>query len=255
VTDPYFDDGTVTLYIGDSRELIPELGLTADLIVADPPYGETSLAWDRWPEGWVQTATEAAKSMWCFGSMRMFGEHWAEFTAAWTYSHDVIWEKNMGSGFTRDRFRRIHEHALFWYRGKWSQRYHEAQRHVPPLGTALGRTRLGEAVRHIDSQGQHLGKLGHGEWVDDGKRLMPSVLRVRNLHQNGSIHPTEKPVDLLKPLIEYACPPGGLVLDPFAGSGSSLDAARQTGRRAIGIEINEAYAEKAARRLAQGVLT
>ena len=68
-----------------------------------------------------------------------------------------------------------------------------------------------------------------------------------------AIHPTEKPAGLLDPLIRYACPPGGLVIDPFAGSGSTLDTARCTGRRAIGIEADERYAELAARRLSQGV--
>jgi site-specific DNA-methyltransferase (adenine-specific) len=58
----------------------------------------------------------------------------------------------------------------------------------------------------------------------------------------------------LDPLIRYACPPSGLVLDPFAGSGSTLDAARQAGRRAIGIEAHEPYAEAAARRLDAFVL-
>jgi site-specific DNA-methyltransferase (adenine-specific) len=65
----------------------------------------------------------------------------------------------------------------------------------------------------------------------------------------GGWHPTEKPLGILDPLIRYACPPGGLVLDPFAGSGSTLDAARQSGRRAIGIEGREDYCEAAVRRL------
>ncbi|MHA6764765.1 DNA methyltransferase [Streptacidiphilus sp. PAMC 29251] len=55
-------------------------------------------------------------------------------------------------------------------------------------------------------------------------------------------------------MITYACPPGGLVLDLFAGSGSTLDAARQTGRRAVGIERHEPYIEAAAKRLQQSVL-
>jgi site-specific DNA-methyltransferase (adenine-specific) len=55
-------------------------------------------------------------------------------------------------------------------------------------------------------------------------------------------------------LIEYACPPGGQIIDPFAGSGSALEAARLSGRRAIGIERHEPYIEKAAQRLAQAPL-
>jgi site-specific DNA-methyltransferase (adenine-specific) len=82
---------------------------------------------------------------------------------------------------------------------------------------------------------------------------MTSVLPVRSMH-GSAIHPTEKPVGILAPLIRYACPPGGLVLDPFAGSGSTLDAARSSGRKAVGIEAREDYCEAIARRLSQGVL-
>ena len=256
VTEPYFDDGQVALYVGDVREVLPALGLTADLIVTDCPYGETSLKWDRWVDGWPALAAQHSRSMWCFGSMRMFGEHWGEFTAAkWRMSQDVIWEKNAGTGIHVDRFRRVHETALHWYTGRWSEIYKQPQRVERPIIQGHMRN-VGEQVQGADGRprGAHLGTVHlQTAWRETGTRLMTSVIRAKNL-RGLAIHPTEKPVDLLRPLIEYACPPGGLVLDLFAGSSAVLDAARQTGRRAIGIEANEAYAEKAARRLSQTAL-
>ncbi len=238
--EPYYSDGAVTLYRGDMREILPALG-EFDACVTDPPYGETSLAWDRWPGGWPGLVAQHTNSMWCFGSMRMFLERRDEFTG-WQMSQDVVWEKQAGSGFTADRFKRVHEHAIHWYRGSWSDVFHEAvTERVPSRQTS----------RRGANAADHRGKIGQRGEYDETTRLLRSVLRASNMNGRNPIHPTQKPLAVLAPLVEYSVPAGGLVLDPFAGSGSTLLTARSLGRRAIGIEANEEYCEKAAKRLSE----
>lgn len=233
------EEAGLALYVGDMREVLPALGLRADCVITDPPYSETSLAWDRWPDGWPALAATVASSMWCFGSMRMFLDRAGEF-ADWKLSQDIVWEKHNGSGFAADRFKRVHEIATHWYRGDWRGVHHEITRE---RGNPTKRS--GSAVRATTP---HTGRHYPHRSEDDGLRIPRSVFKVRSMH-GRALHPTEKPLGILAPLLEYACPEGGLVIDPFAGSGSTLDAARQSGRRAIGIEANEEYAEAAARRL------
>lgn len=248
MSEPYYADGQVTLYLGDCRDVLPTLGLSADLVLADPPYGETSLAWDTWPDGWLAAVAPIADSLWCFGSLRMYLKHTAEFaTAGWKLSHDVIWKKPRGGVAYPDRaVVRVHEQITHWYRGDWSQVHHEQQRqehHGPGKGT-IHRGETGPAWN--GSRRAH-------SWTDDGTRALPSVIECQTMRMRG-IHPTEKPSGLLEPLIAYGCPPGGLVVDPTAGSCSTLAVAASLGRRAVGIEGNEAIAEAAAKRLAQGSL-
>jgi site-specific DNA-methyltransferase (adenine-specific) len=245
--EPYYADDSATLYLGRFEEVLPQLNVQADLIVTDPPYGETSLEWDRWPDGWPSLAATYARSMWCFGSMRMFLDRRHEF-ADWRLSQDVVWEKNTGTGMATDRFARVHEHALHWYRGDWSTVHHETPR-----------IRIGNLHRVATkppgaAKAAHLGGVTKtSAWEDDGTRLAHSVFRVHGMHRRGN-HPTEKPTGVLEPLVEYGCPPGGLVLDIFAGGGSTLAAAKATGRRSVGIEAREEHCEAAAAKLSQGLL-
>lgn len=83
-----------------------------------------------------------------------------------------------------------------------------------------------------------------------GKDLCYCPIKVHK----GIDHPTPKPLGVTMWLIEQATEPGQIVLDPFAGSGTTLEAAKRLGRKAIGIEVEERYCEVAAKRLSQGAL-
>lgn len=87
------------------------------------------------------------------------------------------------------------------------------------------------------------------------RHLWSGLLRAgeENVALSEKLHPHQKPVNLLRFIIQYS-DTEGIVLDPFMGSGTTLRAAKDMGRKAIGIEIEEKYCEIAVKRLAQGVL-
>lgn len=240
MTKPYYQDDLVTLYHGDFRDHLDILATDRpDAIVTDPPYGETSLDWDVWPQGWPALAATLTDNLWCFGSFRMFHEQHAEF-ADWKLAQDTVWEKHNGSGFHNDRFKRVHEFAVQWYRGEWGHLYNEP----PKTADAV------KKVARAKKRPAHMGQIERTAYQseDGGDRIMRSVIKLRSMH-GKAINETEKPVQLVSQYITCSVPPGGLVVDLFAGSASTGIAARQLGRRAILFEKRESQCEKAAKRL------
>lgn len=244
---PYYEEDGITIYHGDCRKLMSEVAdIENTVVISDPPYGQTSLEWDRWDNWWLGLIPACIKSLWCFGSLRMFFEHGSDFRmGGWKLSQDLVWEKHNGSSFHSDRFRRVHESICHFYRGAWEELPH----YVPTTPDATART-----VRR-KMRPPHMGNIDEGHYTseDGGPRLMRSVIYSRSEH-GRAMHPTQKPVEIIKPLIQYGSHGDGIVVVPFAGSGSELIAAKELGRRAIGIEIEEKYCEIAAKRLAQKVL-
>lgn len=236
---------TLTTHFGDCREVLPTLGEGwADCCITDPPYGDTSLDWDKPCEGWVEHVARALKptsSIWVFGSLRFMGSVFDAMEAAgFTYSQDIVWEKQNGTGFHNDRFRRVHEHAAMFYRGAWADVYHQPQ--TTPTARA-------KQVRR-KTRPTHTGDIGTGHYVseDGGPLLMTSVIYARNEH-GRAIHPTQKPVEIVLPLVAYSCPPGGHMIDCFAGSGTAGVAARIHGCSATLIENDVDHYPNMLRRL------
>jgi site-specific DNA-methyltransferase (adenine-specific) len=216
------------------------------MILADPPYGDTSLAWDKRVNGWQAVARNRLHltgSLWVFGSMRFFMNEASSITVAgFRYAQDVVWEKHNGSGFHADRFKRVHEHAVQFYRddARWGDVYNDVQKTMDATARTTRR-------KH---RPPHMGHIEAGSYVseDGGPRVMRSVIDMRSCH-GEAIHETEKPVGLLEILIRTSCPVGGLVGDFFAGSGAVGEACAHAGRRYVGCESDPDMAEKASHRL------
>lgn len=215
---------------GDCRVVMPMFG-PFDMIVADPPYGETSLPWDRLVDGWADVALSCLKptgSMWVFGSMRSF-LLWG-VPKGWRYAQDIVWEKHNGSGFAADRFKRVHEHVVQFYRvdAPWSGVFNDVQRVVYDGPN--------KSVTAPPNRSRHQGAIGVKPYVDNGTRIVRSVVKIPQ-PRDGK-HGTQKPVDLLELLIRTSCPADGIVGDFFAGSGSAMVAAQRCGRQYVGAELN-----------------
>ncbi len=245
---PYYSHAGITIYHGDCREVLGQMqgDFSVDAVVTDPPYGDTSLEWDKAVRGWLGAVEFVANSVWCFGSFRMFMEMARNGDASrWTLAQEIIWEKQNGSGFHADRFKRVHELAVQWYRGDWADVFKSP---VQTFGHAAKTTRR-------KTRPPHTGGIGGSVYVaeDGGPRLMRSVIYSPNCHGYAD-HPTQKPTAIIEPLLRYSVPPRGIVLDCFAGSGSTLVAAKSLGMNAIGIELDEGNCEIAAKRLSQEVI-
>lgn len=212
---PHYQDDSVTLYHGDCREI--DSWLDADVLVTDPPYGisyQSNMNRNR-------RNTKLGRPIAADGDV-------------WT--RDVVL-KQWGS-----------RPALVFGRWDVERPIETKARLIWDKGNSAG---MGDLSMPWGRSEEEIYVLGSG-FV--GKRE-PNVIRVQMLmsaDRERPDHPTPKPVGLMERLIEK-CPPG-VVADPFAGSGSTLIAARNLGRHAVGVELEERYCELIARRLAQDVL-
>lgn len=245
---PYYQHGGISIYHGDCCEVASALPQgCVDTVIADPPYGETSLEWDSWRRSWIDLIGCALKPecpVWVFGSFRMFFEHAQDFKG-WSLAQEIIWEKQNGSSFHADRFKRVHELVVQFYQGDWASVYKN------PVKT-WGHERK---VTRRKTRPPHTGGIAGSHYIseDGGPRLMRSVVYSRNCHGFAE-HPTQKPEDIVDILLEYSAGPNALVFSPFLGSGTDLVVAKRRRLRAVGCDTNERFCEISARRLSQEVM-
>lgn len=220
-----------------------------DLVFADLPYGRTQNEWDRlvpiealWCElrrvcradaPMVFTAIQPFTSLLVSSNMRAF-------------RYEMIWRKNKGSGFLNAKKQplRTHENVLVFYdtQPAYAPQMtvgHKASSAVPRRKTSNKTDCYGEYERDVTYKG--------GQTL----RYPTSVLDIPVVNNDdpARIHSTQKPEALPEWFIRTYTNPDGLVLDPTAGSGSTLLAAKRLGRRFVGFETDEAMVAKVRERL------
>ena len=250
---PYYQEDAVTIYHGNSIEAMNSMDeKSIDMIFTDPPYGlnynDGDMASQREaifggnkqamaPRPIANDGAIEAKEL--FGAMLkqakrilrrgscccccccgggpkpLFAEWTLMMDAEIGFKQAVVWDKGgLGMGI---HFRRSYEFVLIAQNGD-------------PCHVWNG------------------GKTTSNVWS------IPKIIPRGKTESEPGEHPTEKPIDLPMKAIQLFTNAGELVLDPFMGSGSTLEAAKLCGRKAIGFDVEEKYCEMAARRCAQEVL-
>lgn len=220
--NPFFDHNGITIYHGDCREVMPFLpGRSIDFVLTDPPYLVRYKG--RWDSDQEQIVGDADPT-WLLPA---FSEVWRVLKKdAFCVSFYGWPHSDLFVGVWKSLGFRIVSHLAFvkriWGLGRFTRGQHETAYLL-----AKGKPRLPDsAIADVV------------EWE----------------REPDAVHPNQKPVEALYPLLKTFAPEDGIVLDPFMGSGSTLRAAKDFGLRAIGIEVEHKYCTMAAQRMAQEVL-
>lgn len=310
----YYQDDLVTLYHGDSLEVLPTLDIRADVLLTDPPYfkvkqEEWDNQWDKASEflAWMGDFLDTAKplltpqaSVWVFASPamtssveRLVGERFRVLNsirwvkeAGWHQKAEIAALRSYLTGWegvvfaeTGERFAPIGDYIrderqrAGYSRSDLEVALGYTSKADPTRGTALCyRWEEGSSIPTAEAYGKARAVLGagyltreYGDLVDEyeaTRRPFNIKARAQSLdvwnyapvQPFPGKHPCEKPEAMLRHMIETSSRPGELILDPFAGSGATLLAASNAGRRVVGVEKDEQWCEHAANRLSQGTL-
>jgi site-specific DNA-methyltransferase (adenine-specific) len=228
---------------------IPDASL--DLIIADPPYGLgkdygndsdklATLDYLVWTERWIDAVLPKLRANGClyiFLTWRYSPEIFVMLKQRMTMLNEIIWDRRVPSmgGSTR-RYSSVHDTVGFF--GKAKNYYFDIDAIRVPYDAETKKAR---------SRSIFVG----AKWLEFGcnPKDVWSVSRLHREHRERADHPTQKPLEIVERMVKASCPSGGIVFDPFLGSGTTAVAAQRCGRDYVGFELNPAYCDIIANRL------
>jgi site-specific DNA-methyltransferase (adenine-specific) len=255
-----------TILTGDCLQHLAELPEgCVDLAFADPPFniGYSYDVYDdrqdrdrylEWTGKWLAAVHRVLAPTGSF-YVAIGDEYAAEMKVALdglglSMRNWIIWHYTFGVSCTR-KFNRSHAHIFYYVKDRKRFTFHADAVRVPSA----------RQTTYADRRANPAGKLPDDTWVlrpQEEERCFASdsdtwyVPRVCGTFKERTGHPCQMPEAVLERIIRVSSSPGDLVLDPFAGSGTTLAAARRLGRRYLGIELSPEYAERIRQRLTSG---
>lgn len=239
---------SIRILKGDCLEVMKTLpDKSIDLFICDLPYGvlaKGSIGECRWDvkidleKFWkeIERLMKNEHTPILHFCNTGFGHELISSKKSW-FRYDLIWQKTKAVGFLLANKMPLRSHENIYVFAKKSAYYVRKDEEGDYKGYTGGKLRAGLVY------GTGLYNRSGG----DGKRCVKSIVPIASVSKHGN-HPTQKPADLYKWILERYCPVGGTILDPTAGSFTSCFTARDMGLHAIGIEMNDAYFKKAEER-------
>ncbi|WP_228894118.1 DNA-methyltransferase [Pseudoduganella aquatica] len=216
---------------------------SVDLILTDPPYNlgkdygnasdqQTVEEYLRWTEQWIDAALPKLKpngSLYIFLTWRFSPEIFVMLKQRMTMMNEIIWDRRVPSmGGSVRSYSSVHDTVGFFVGRK--DYYFDLDAVRIPYDAETKKAR---------SRSIFIG----AKWLEVGynPKDVWSVSRLHREHPERANHPTQKPLEIIERMVKASCPPGGVVLDLFMGSGTTALAARRCGRQFVGFELNPEY--------------
>lgn len=256
----YYEHPSGTLTCGDALEWLASLEPeSVDLAFADPPYNLGKADWDsfeshdayvEWAVEWIALVARALKptgSLYVCGFSEILADLRRPGAAHFAACRWLVWHYKNKANLGRD-WGRSHESMIHFRKSK------HTRINLDDVRVPYGRHTLRYPTRPQSSSSKFsAAERARPTWTPHPRGAKPKdVLEVpttSNGMEEKTPHPTQKPEELVRRVLLASSQPDDLVLDPFAGSGTTLVCAQQLGRRWLGCDENEDYCSWAAARL------